>query len=311
MSSLTRPANRPGVITTAAVRRQEKWLGAAVLAPAAIALVAFVMWPMIDAIRLSFFDRRLTSREAPFEGFSNWLAVASDPAFAASLWFTALLAVSSVVIGVGLAVTIALALADRPRLRRVVAPLVILPAATSLVVAAIGWRFVFDLRGVLNRSLELFGIERINWLGEPATAQFVVVLVTVWGSTGFSMLLVQAALGALPAPLIEAARSFGVWRGVVNKTVYIAPLIGRTIMVATVVATIVALRAFDAIVALTEGGPQNATENLAYLAWQRSFRFYDLGEGAVASTVLALVVIVVTVAELVVLRRLSQRGSYA
>lgn len=301
------PASR----TIARERRTDGLLGVALLLPAAAGLGLFIVWPMADAVRLSFFDRRLTSRDAPFEGFDNWVAVLGDPAFAASLAYTSTFAVASVVVGVGLALALALALTDRPMLRRVVAPLVILPTATSLVVAAIGWRFVFDLRGALNQVLGVVGIERINWLGEPATAQFVVILVSVWGSAGFSLLLFQAALSAIPTETIEAARLFGRWRGVVNKLVYIAPLVGRTAIVAVVVATIVALRAFDVILVLTAGGPSAATENLAYLAWQRSFRFYDLGEGAAASTVLTVLVLVITAIELLALRRLARRGSYA
>lgn len=104
---------------------------------------------------------------------------------------------------------------------------------------------------------------------------------------------------------------FGRWRGIRNKLTLIAPLVGRTTIVAIVVSTIVTLRAFDQILALTGGGPTGATENIAYLAWQRSFRFYDLGEGSAASAVLVVLVLLITGIELLVLRRLAAKGSYA
>jgi multiple sugar transport system permease protein len=292
-------------------RLNDRMLGLVLVLPAFAGLVAFVVWPMIDALRTSFYDRRLTSRDAPFEGFDNWISIAHDPAFISSLGFTAIYAVATVTVGVGLALFLALVLVDRPWLRRIVGPLVLLPTATSLVVAAIGWRFVFDLRGVLNRGLELLGIERINWLDDPVTARLVLVFVGIWGITGFAMLLYQAALSAIPAEVFEAAKVYGRWRGTRNKVVFIAPLVSRTTIVAVVVNTIVALRAFDPIVALTEGGPESSTENLAYLAWQRSFRFYDLGEGSAASTVLVVLVLVITAAELLVLRRLASQRSFA
>jgi ABC-type sugar transport system permease subunit len=290
---------------------RDRTLGLVLVAPAVIGLGAFVVWPMLDTVRLSFFDRRLTTLAAPFEGLGNWISIFSDPAFLASLWFTALYATLTVAVSVVLALVLALTLLDKPVLRRIVGPLVLLPTATALVVASIGWRFVFDLRGVLNRFLGLFGVERINWLNEPATAQGVLIFVGIWSMTGFALLLYQAALSKIPRDVFDAAKIYGRWRGWRNKATLIAPLVNRTTIVAVVVSTIVTLRAFDQILALTLGGPNGATENLAYLAWQRSFRFYDLGEGAAASTVLVVLVLAVAAVELLLLQRLSKKGSYA
>jgi len=297
--------------TRAALVRRDRTIGVTLLVPAVIGLGLFVVWPMIDAVRLSFYDRRLTSREAEFEGLGNWVSIFNDPAFISSLGFTALYAVSTVTVSVALALALALAFVDRPVSRRLVAPLVLLPTATALIVASVGWRFVFDLRGVLNRLLGLFGVERINWLTEEGSARAVLILVGVWSMTGFALLLYQAALNSIPAEVFEAARVFGRWRGIGNKLSLIAPLVSRTTAVAIVVSTIVTLRAFDPILALTEGGPTGSTENLAYLAWQRSFRFYDLGEGSAASVVLVALVLLITGAELLVLRRTAAKGSYA
>lgn len=293
------------------VERRERLVGALLVLPAFIGLAVFVIWPMIYAIGLSFFDRRLTSRSAPFEGLGNWISIFSDQEFISSLGFTALYALSTVTVSVLLALALSLALVDRPVLRRIVGPLVLLPTATALIVASIGWRLVFDLRGVLNHLLGLVGIERINWLNEEWSARFVLIFVGIWSMTGFALLLYQAALGAIPGEVFEAARVFGRWRGIRNKLTLIAPLVGRTTIVAIVVSTIVTLRAFDQILALTGGGPTGATENIAYLAWQRSFRFYDLGEGSAASAVLVVLVLLITGIELLVLRRLAAKGSYA
>ena len=307
---MTRSPDRPALTLREAARRDSR-LGLVLVLPAVAGLALFVIWPMVDTVRISFFDRRLTTRDAPFEGWGNWVSVLSDPTFLSAFGFTSLYTVLTVAGSVVLALVLALALIDRPMLRRVVGGLVVLPTATALVVASVGWRFVFDLRGALNRLLGMVGIERINWLDEPATARGVLVLVGIWGMTGFALLLYQAALAKVPGDVVDAARVFGRWRGIRNKAVLIAPLVGRTTLVATVVSTIVTLRAFDHILALTMGGPNGATENLAYLAWQRSFRFYDLGEGAVASTVLMLLVFAVAGVELVLMRRLTRRGAFA
>ncbi len=308
MATTTSPSRE---LTQRVVAARDARFGLVLVAPAVLGVALFVIWPMIDAVRISFFDRRLTTRDAPFEGLSNWQSILSDPAFLSSLGFTAIYTVLTVIGSVVLALVLALSLIDRPLLRRIVGPLVLLPTATALIVASVGWRFVFDLRGALNRVLGVVGIERINWLGEEGTARAVLIIVGIWGMTGFALLLYQAALANVPGEGFDAARVFGRWRGIRNKATLIAPLVGRTTLVATVVSTIITLRAFDHILALTMGGPNGTTENLAYLAWQRSFRFYDLGEGAAASTVLMLLVFAVAGVELVLMRRMTQRGAVA
>ncbi|MFN3256549.1 MAG: carbohydrate ABC transporter permease [Ilumatobacter sp.] len=300
-----------GLETIESERKGDRRAGSLLVVPAMVGLGLFVVWPMADNFRLSLYDRRLTRAEAPFEGLQNWRSFLADESFRSSLGFTVLYATVTVTVSVALALTLAMALVDRPVLRRLVGPVVLFPLATALVVASVGWRFVFDLRGALNAALGVIGIDRVNWLNSTWNARLVVILVGIWSMTGFALLLYQAALAKIPAAVFEAAKVYDRWHGIRPKLALFVPLVSRTTVVAVVVSTIVTLRAFDHILAITEGGPNRATENLAFVAWQRSFRFYDLGEGAAASAILVALVLGIATTQILLLRRVSASESYA
>ena len=198
---------------------------------------------------------------------------------------------------------LALALFDRHWSRRLVGTFVVLPIATSLVISSAGWRLIFDSNGALNEILRAVGIEGHNWLNEPDTAKAAIIVVGIWAQTGFALLLYQAALSQLPPSIIDAARVFGCWRGILVKARLIVPLLHRTTGVVVIVSTIVALRTFDQVYTLTHGGPYGATRTLAYYSWEQAFSFFDLGSAAVSSSVLVALVLIVTGVEVLVLRR--------
>ncbi|MDY7103494.1 MAG: sugar ABC transporter permease [Actinomycetota bacterium] len=275
----------------------------ALLAATVAQLGLFVLWPLVGNAIVSTQDRRLTRRDAPGVGLENWRAVLAEGDVHRSLRFTLLYAVVVVVATVVVAMAAALALHDRPVLRRLTGNAIVLPIATSLSIAAVGWRLVFGLDGPINQVLDLVAVDGPNWLRDPATAPWVVILVGLWADTGLLFLLFSASLSRVPPSLVSAARVFGRWRGVVHKYQLFVPQLRRTIVVASVLATVSALQSFDQVLLLTDGGPDGVTRTLAFLAWERSFRFFDLGDGAVISMLLAAAIAVLAVAVSVTLRR--------
>ena len=181
-----------------------------------------------------------------------------------------------------------------------------LPIATSLVVSSAGWRLLFDIQGGFNQLLHGVGIDGPNWLNETAWAKAVIIVVGIWAQAGFALLLYQAALSQLPPSLVDAARVYGCWRGVRMKARLVLPLLHRTTVVVLIVSSIVALRTFDQVYTLTAGGPYGETRTLAFATWEQAFRFFDLGSAAVTSTLLVALVLLVTTAEVLVLRRVGR-----
>lgn len=298
----TQPADRLAAITPRR-RIPDSLVAGALVLPTLVLLGSFVLGPLVGNIYVSAHDRRLITRTAPFIGAENWSQVLSDPDLWAAARFTFVLTAILVIVIVAGTLSLALCLHDRPVVKRFVAPAVVLPAATSLAIAAVSWRLIFGIDGPVNEVAGVLGIHGPNWLHEQLPARLVVVVVGAWADAGLIFLLFSAALSRLPSTLVDAAQVFGRWHGVAHKLRLFVPLLGRTVAVAVVLATVSALQSFDAILLLTNGGPVGATRTLAFLAWERSFRFYDLGEGAVIATVLSVVIFVITAAEGVWLRR--------
>jgi ABC-type sugar transport system permease subunit len=278
------------------------------LAPGLVALGLFVFAPMVDNVFVSLRDQRLTSIESPYVGLDNWERLLDDGTLWSSLRFTLLYTAITVSLSVLTALTLALALMDRKWLRRIVGTIILAPIATSLVVSSAGWRLFFDIDGALNEALTWVGIEGPNWLNEPTTAKVAIIAVGFWSMTGFSYLLYQAALSHVPRNIRDAGRVFGAWERRGAKFRLIAPLMHRTTAVATIVTTIIAIKAFDQVYALTQGGPAGATRTLAFLSWEQSFLFYNLGAGAVAACILVALVLCVTAVEFAILAHFDRRG---
>jgi len=181
----------------------------AFLAPALILLVALLVYPLAQVIRMSFFE--VTVREDRWVGLGNYAALGQNPAFWQAAWQTLLFTVGSVVahlvIGLGLALLLHARIA--PRLRRLFRGLLILPWLLAPVVAGMIWALVLNPFGVLNGFLTTVGLldrnATINWLGDPRTSLLSVTLVNIWRSFPFPMVMLLAGLAAIPDELYEAS----------------------------------------------------------------------------------------------------------
>jgi multiple sugar transport system permease protein len=299
---------RPAAPRRAASERRRRWregsLGALLLVPPGVMLVVFFLGPMVANVLISFHDRRLTTTASPWVGWRNWERLFADGTLGDAVVLTVIYSVVTVVVSVALGLALALYLLDRPMMRRIVATLVVLPLATSLVIASVGWKLVFAETGVLNEALGWIGIAGPNWLNEPTPAKAVIIVVGIWSQAGFALLLYQAGLASIPSSTIDAARLYAVWRGFAWKWRLIVPLLSRTTVVVVVVATTIALRSFDQVYALTKGGPAGATRTLSYLVYQDSFVFFNLGRGAAAATLLVLMVLLAVGVQFLLLKRM-------
>lgn len=287
-------------------RNRDRWLGALLLVPPGIMLVVFFLGPMVANVLISFHDRRLTTTASPWVGWRNWERLFADGTLGDAVVLTVIYSFATVVVSVALGLALALYLMDRPAMRRIVATLVVLPLATSLVIASVGWKLVFAESGVLNEALAWIGVQGPNWLNSPTPAKIVIIVVGIWAQTGFALLLYQAGLASVPSSTIDAARLYAVWRGFAWKWRLIVPLLSRTTVVVVVVATTIALRSFDQVYALTKGGPAGATRTLSYLAYQDSFVFFNLGRGAAAATLLVLMVLLAVGVQFLLLGRMRK-----
>jgi alpha-glucoside transport system permease protein len=277
-------------------RVQERVRPYVFVGPALVILSVFLVYPAINTTVLSFKDATSTS----FVGLDNYKFVFSDPAMLRSIRNTVgwVIIIPLFTVGVGLGFA---TLVDRLQRGEAVAKsLIFLPMAISFVGASIVWRFVYSFRpegfgnqiGLLNGVMVSLDKQPVAWLQDQPWNNLLLMVVMVWLQTGFAMVILSAAIKAVPDDILEAARIDGArefqvfWRVIV-------PSIMSTIIVVTTTMVINAMKIFDIIWVMTNG--QNGTEVIAERMLRWFFKFNDNGKGAAIAVVLFVAVIPIMV----------------
>ena len=273
-------------------------MAAVFLLPALVVLGAFVFWPMAAALRLSF---RRSSGFGPssWVGFDNYVEIFRDDKILNTLAVTGLYTVlfvpTALITALGLAMLLThKALWARGGFRTAL----FVPFIVSMAVAAFAWSYLLDPQlGLLNYWLGQAGIQLGNVLQDPQLALPTVVLVAVWKSFGFYMVVFIAGLQQVPADLYDAARIDGAsaWQRFLHITV---PQLSTTFAFVVVFATIAALQAFDQIYVMTGGGPYRHTETVVAEIYSQGFKKLDLGLASALSYVLLLITLALGLVQL-------------
>ncbi len=269
-------------------RRRRGWL---MLAPALTVLGVLTAYPALWVLWLSLRDEVPIFGLSRFAGLRHYAFLATDARFLGAAWTTAMFAVSSVALELGLGLLAALALAALRRGRRLALSLLLLGWAMPAVVTARMFEWLYHpAAGLVNYVL---GGAALNWLGDPRLALPAVVLADVWRTMPFVAVLAYARLLGIPAEVYEAAQVDGAGR-VATFTRVTLPLLRPVLLVAVLFRTLDALRAFDIMFVLTGGGPAGATETLTVYAYRALFQMLEFGYGAAVGVVVFAVVMAVT-----------------
>jgi multiple sugar transport system permease protein len=277
----------PGRRRTALLR----WL---FITPALLYMAAFFGYPLVRNVLMSFQHYTPTTYftgEAPFNGLDNWRAVFSDPLFTDALWHTALFTVGSLLGQFTIGLALAVFFSRRFRLSHFVRAVLLLPWLVPMVVAAVVWRRILDQEhGVLNAAVKVLGLTEggVPWLSSPDVALLSAVLVNIWIGIPFNMVILYGGLQEIPRDLYEAASldGAGPWRAFRSITL---PMLRPVITVVLVLGFMSTVKILDLILALTSGGPADATQTLGTVTYQMSFMRLDFGQGAVVGNVLILI----------------------
>lgn len=266
----------------------EPWL---FVAPALILLGVYLVYPVVQTSILAFYDNN--SRN--FVGFANFIWAYRDPDFLSAIgnniqWLIIVPAAST---GLGLAIA---ALADRVWWGNIAKSLIFMPMAISFVGASVIWKFVYDYRGpeseqigALNALVVAFGLEPQAWITIPFWNNLFLMAILVWVQTGFAMVILSAALRGVPQETLEAAQIDGVKPLTIFFRV-VVPQIMTTIVTVWTTITIVVLKIFDVVLAMTNG--QWDTEVLANLMYDWMFRGGgDYGRGSTIALIIMIAVI--------------------
>ena len=261
------------------------------LAPAFLLLGTYLLYPLFETFRLSFYD----ATGDVYVGLANYRWVLVDQGFLITIRnnFMWLVVVPTVATALGLIVAV---LADRVWWGGFAKSMVFMPMAISFVGASVIWKFVYDFRGpgaeqigILNAIVMGMGFEPQAWVTVPFWNNFFLMAILIWIQTGFAMVILSAALRGVPSETLEAARIDGASEVQIFFEIMV-PQVMSTLLVVWTTITITVLKVFDIVMAMTGG--QWDTSVLGNLMYDWMFRGGgDYGRSSTLAMVLMFAVV--------------------
>lgn len=246
--------------------------------PAILFILLMMVFPILYTVRNSMTPWSIsTGKPDVFFGLQNYLALPDDTRFVASIFRTFYFTIIAVVLEVVLGVAIALVLNRDFPFKRLVNSILLLPMMATPVAIAMVWLLMFEpTSGIINYLLRSARLPSGLWVYSSDTVIPALALVDVWEWTPMIVLICLAGLAALPHDPYEAAKVDGAspWQTIRYVTL---PMLLPTISVATLLRLIDALKTFDIIYTMTQGGPSFASETLNIYTYQQEFGYFNFG----------------------------------
>jgi multiple sugar transport system permease protein len=264
------------------------------IAPSIILLIALIAYPLVFALKNSFYFWNLQTSPDPvmFVGLANYELVLSGPEFLPSLWNTLLLTVSGTVIEFSLGLAIALLLANKLPGMSLSRAILIMPTTIAPVVVGFLFRYMYDPSGGLGTWLMDTigpGAPGAGILGDPSTALAAILFADVWQWTPFFAITLYAGLLSVSPSLLEAARLDGATALTILWRIKL-PLIMKTAVIVLLLRFMQLFNTFDLVLILTKGGPGTSSRTLGYTLYQQGLVEFNIG---MASATTWLIVIIV------------------
>lgn len=276
-------------------KRRQAIYGWLLLSPAAVLLTTFAFYPSLATLWSSMFSRETRRRPSKFIGTDNYTDLFADPTFLLVVKNNLIYAAVTIPVSIGIALAMALWANSKIPARGFVRTAYFTPTVLPMIAAANLWLFFYTPGlGVLDQIGSLFGLPSVNWLGQPETALWAVIIVTIWKEAGFFMIFYLAALQTIPPDLKEAADIEGASRWTYTRRI-VLPLLMPTTLFIMVNAMINSVKLIDHLFILTKGGPSDASKLILYYIWEMAFAFFDAPHAA-ALTILVLAVLAIVAA---------------
>ena len=261
-----------------------------------VLFLVFRFLPVIGAVFLSLTDYRLSGRW-DFIALDNYTRLLTDGVFhealVVTLTYTVIFVPLTVLLSLGTAVLLHQVVWSRGFFRGVF----FLPYVTSIVLAAVIWKWIYDAQnGLLNGVLGLASIGPIDFLGQSGSVLPSIAVTSAWKGFGYSMLILLAGLQAVPKSYLEAAMidGAGAWQRFRYVTL---PQLRPVLFFVLVIETIGAFQVFDAMYVMTGGGPVRSSYSLVYFLYDSGFKYFDFGYASALGLVLFLIVLIVSLVQ--------------
>jgi len=291
---------------------RQKWITPYLfLAPALVILGITVFWPALHAFYLSFTEYGYDLTRSPeWVGTKNFQTLLKDQVFWKTLGNTLLYLVGVVPLLVTLPLVLAILVNRQLKGIRWFRLAFYTPVVISMVVAGIAWNWLYAEKGLLNQLLSLtLGHTPmapdwlpIPWLTQPDWAIYSVMAVTVWRGLGYYMVIYLAGLQSIPQELYEAAALDGSagWQRHWDITL---PLMRPYLVLVSIISSISAMKVFEEIFIMTQGGPRNGSKTIVYYVYEQAFQNLNISYACAIGLVLFLMIFLLSILRLVVVPR--------
>lgn len=284
------------------IKKRETWSAYLFLLPSLIGVGIFVLFPILRAFFLSFYDWNLLGG-SEFVSLKNYSDLFKDPYFIDSLRNTAYFSLGSVPAKIWLGLLLALFLNRRIVGVKFFRAVYFLPVVCSTVAIALIWLWLYDTNfGYVNYFLNKIGLPSIPWLSSVTWAMPAVIIVAIWKDTGYNMVIFLAGLQGVPREMYEAAKIDGANGWQVFRYITF-PMISPTTFFVTLISLIGSFQVFDVTTVLTKGGPGTATLTLVQYLYQCAFQFFKMGYASAIAYVLFVIVLIFTFVQLAYSKR--------
>jgi len=260
------------------------------IAPAMAGLVLFKLYPIMEGLRLSFYEVRPIARTQEFLGLANFLELVRDPVILRATWNTLLFNLVVTPVQIALALALAVLVNRKGRIIQAFRSLFFMPAVISLVVASIIWKLMYNPdSGLINGLLIAVGIPAQTFLTSTSQGMASVMGMVVWKGVGYWMVILLAGLKDIPEGIQEAAivDGAGPSRRFFSITL---PLLSPTLLFVVVADTVINFLLFVPVYVMTQGGPSESTTLLMFEVYRNAFVYTRFGYAAAISTTLLLVI---------------------
>ncbi|TBL68597.1 carbohydrate ABC transporter permease [Paenibacillus thalictri] len=273
---------------------RSRMVGYAFLLPNMIGFLLFICFPVAASFLMSFTDWNGFG-DIEFSGLSNYVRLWSDETFKISLLNSLIMTVVYVPLTLLLAILAAVALNKGIRFTKIFRTAIFMPHITATIAVAVVWQLLYNpTMGPINMFLRSVGLEHPpSWLASTDWALFSVIIVSIWHSVGYYMVLYLAGLQGIPKDLYEAAEIDGA--GATSRFVNVTlPMLSPVIFFTVIIGIINSFKVFDMIFVLTKGGPGRSTHVLVYDIYYTAFQRYEYGYASAMAYVLFAIIAVIT-----------------
>ena len=287
-------------------------VGWTLAAPALVVIAVFFALPVVIGLALSLTDFDLyaladlsTSR---FVGLDNYLRLLQTPLFWQALGNTLYFVAVGVPLSIGLSLAAALLLNARvAKWQAFFRTALFAPVVTTVVAVAVIWRYLLHTRyGLVNHALATLGIDPIDWLGDPHWSMPAIIAFAAWKNFGYNMIILLAALQAVPRELYEAARIDGASAFARFRFVTL-PALAPILTIVGILTVAGYFQLFAEPYVMTQGGPLQSTVSVLYFMYEEGFKWWNLGNASAVAFLLFLLIFAVTLLQV----RQARRGVFA